>query len=60
MAPIDEAIKDVESQGLEEQFALKEVTEKHGVDRSTRGRRWRGVTGPRDAGHAGRQTLNPQ
>jgi transposase-like protein len=59
-APIDEAIEDLESRGLEEQFALKEVAEKHGVDRSTLGRRWRGVTGPLDAGHAGRQVLNPQ
>ena len=60
MAPIDEAIEDLKSRGLEEQFTLKEVAEKHGVDRSTLGRRWRGVTGPRDAGHASRQALNPQ
>ncbi|KAF1969600.1 hypothetical protein BU23DRAFT_557612, partial [Bimuria novae-zelandiae CBS 107.79] len=53
------AIKDLKSQGLEEQFTLKEVAEKHGVDRSTLGRRWRGVTGPRDARHASRQALNP-
>jgi transposase-like protein len=39
---------------------LKEVAEKHGVDRSTLGRRWRGVAGPRDAGHVSRQALNPQ
>ncbi|KAF1965473.1 hypothetical protein BU23DRAFT_561023, partial [Bimuria novae-zelandiae CBS 107.79] len=26
----------------------------------TLGRRWRGVTGPRDARHASRQALNPQ
>jgi transposase-like protein len=60
MAPIDEAIEDLKLRGLEEQFTLKEVAEKHGVDRSTLGRRWRGVPGPRDAGHAGRQALNPQ
>ncbi|KAF7571203.1 hypothetical protein PtrM4_112050 [Pyrenophora tritici-repentis] len=60
MAPIDEAIEDLKSRGSEEQFTLKEVAEKHGVDRSTLGRRWRGVTGPRDAGHASRQALNPQ
>ncbi|KAF1971129.1 hypothetical protein BU23DRAFT_590765 [Bimuria novae-zelandiae CBS 107.79] len=60
MAPIDKAIKDLKSRGSEEQFTLKEVAEKHGVDRSTLGRRWRGVTGPRDARHASRQALNPQ
>ncbi len=60
IAPINEAIEDLKSRGSEEQFTLKEVAEKHGVDWSTLGRRWRGVTGPRDARHASRQALNPQ
>lgn len=60
MAPIDKAIEDLKSRGSEEQFTLKEVAEKHSVNWSTLGRRWRGVTGPRDAGHASRQALNLQ
>jgi transposase-like protein len=60
MAPIDEAIEDLKLRGPEEQYTLKEVAKKHGVNQSTLGRRWRGVTGPRDAGHASRQALNPQ
>ncbi|KAF1964570.1 hypothetical protein BU23DRAFT_561769, partial [Bimuria novae-zelandiae CBS 107.79] len=57
---INKVIEDLKSRGLEEQFILKEVAKKHGVNRLTLGRRWRGVTGPRDAGHASRQALNPQ
>jgi hypothetical protein len=34
MAPIDEAIADLESQEPEERYTLKEISEKHGVERA--------------------------
>ncbi|KAH6234950.1 hypothetical protein HBI42_020280 [Parastagonospora nodorum] len=60
MAPIDEAIADLESRDPGEKFTLKEVAEKWGVDRSTLGRRWRRVTGPRSDGYAQQQAIDPQ
>jgi hypothetical protein len=44
MAPMDEVVEDLKFRNSEEQLTLGEVAEKHGVDRSTLGRRWRGVT----------------
>ncbi|KAF7574180.1 hypothetical protein PtrM4_058030 [Pyrenophora tritici-repentis] len=60
MAPIDEAIADLESRDPGEKFTLKEVAEKWGVNRSTLGRRWRRVTGPRSDGYAQQQAIGPQ
>jgi hypothetical protein len=60
MAPIDEAIADLESRDPGEKFTLKEVAEKWGIDRSTLGRRWRRVTGPRRHGYAQQQAIDPQ
>jgi hypothetical protein len=60
MAPIDEAIADLESREPGEQYTLREVAEKWGVNRSTLGRRWRRVTGPREVKHAHQQALSPQ
>jgi hypothetical protein len=60
MAPIDEAIADLESREPGERSTLKEISEKHGVDRSTLGRRWRRVTASRDEGYSKQQALRPQ
>jgi hypothetical protein len=60
MAPIDEAIADLESREPGEQYTLKEISEKHGVNRSTLGRRWRRVTASRDEGYSKQQALRPQ
>jgi hypothetical protein len=60
MAPIDDAIEDLKSRDPGEQFTLKEVAEKYGVNRSTLGRRWKGVTVSQEAGYAQQQALNPQ
>jgi hypothetical protein len=60
MAPIDDAIADLESREPGEQYTLKEISEKHGVDRSTLGRRWRRVTASRDEGYFKQQALSPQ
>jgi hypothetical protein len=60
MAPIDEAIADLESREPGERYTLKEVSEKYGVDRSTLGRRWRRVTASRDEGYSKQQALSPQ
>jgi hypothetical protein len=60
MAPIDEALEDMKSRKEGEQFCLKEIADKYGVDRSTLGRRWRGVTRSKEEGYAGQQILSPQ
>ena len=60
MAPIDEAIADLESREPGERYTLKEISEKYGVDRSTLGRRWRRVTASRDEGYSKQQALSPQ
>jgi hypothetical protein len=39
MAPIDEAIADMESREEGERFSLKEIADKYGVERPTLGRR---------------------
>jgi hypothetical protein len=39
---------------------LKEIADKHGVDRSLLGRRWRGVTRSKEEGYAGQQFLSLQ
>ncbi|KNG45820.1 hypothetical protein DDE82_009162 [Stemphylium lycopersici] len=60
MALIDEAIAGLESRDPGEKFALKEVTKKWGVNRSTLGRRWRRVTEPRSDKYAQQQAIGPQ
>jgi hypothetical protein len=60
MAPIDDAIADLESREEDEKFTFKEVADCHGVERSTLSRRWRGLTGSRTEGYEHQQLLNPQ
>jgi hypothetical protein len=60
MAPIDEAIADLELREQGAQFSLKEIADKHGVERSTLGRRWRGVTRSKEEGYTKQQALSPQ
>jgi hypothetical protein len=60
MAPIDEALAEIELQDPGDGFTLKNIAEKHGVDRSTLGQRCKGKTGPRSDGYASQQLLNPQ
>jgi transposase-like protein len=60
MAPIDEAIADLESREPGERYTLKEISEQYGVDRSTLGRWWRRVTASRDKGYSKQQALSPQ
>jgi transcriptional regulator with XRE-family HTH domain len=52
MAPIDEAIEDLKLREEGEQFSLREIADKYGVQRSTLGRRWRGVTRSKEDGYA--------
>jgi transcriptional regulator with XRE-family HTH domain len=51
MAPIDDAIADLELREEDEKFTLKEVADRYGVERSTLSRRWRGLTGSRTEGY---------
>jgi hypothetical protein len=44
MAPIDEALQDLKWREEGEQFTSRQIADKYGVDRSTLGRRWEGVT----------------
>jgi hypothetical protein len=60
MAPIDDAIADLESQEPGEKLVLTEFAKKWGVHRSTLSRRWRRVTVCREAGYAHQQALSPQ
>ena len=60
MAPIDEAIEDLKSRKEGEQFSLREIAKKYSVERSTLGRRWRGVTSSKEEGYAKQQALSPQ
>jgi transcriptional regulator with XRE-family HTH domain len=60
MAPIDEAIEDLKSREEGEQFSLREIADKYGVQRSTLGRRWRGVTRSKEDRYANQQALSPQ
>ncbi|EDU49320.1 hypothetical protein PtrM4_048750 [Pyrenophora tritici-repentis] len=60
MAPIDDAIADLESQEPGEKLVLAEFARKWGVSRATLSRRWRRVTGPRSNGYAQQQAISPQ
>jgi hypothetical protein len=60
MAPIDDATEDLGSRDPGERFTLKEIAEKYQVNRSTLGRRWRGLTASRDVGYLNQQALSQQ
>jgi hypothetical protein len=60
MAPIDEAIEDLKSREPGEKFTLKEIADKHGVNRSTLGRRCRGITGSKEEGYKQQQALSSE
>jgi hypothetical protein len=60
MTPIDNAIEDLKSRDPGEHFMLKEVAEKYQVNRSTLGRRWRGVTASWEDGYLNQQALGQQ
>jgi hypothetical protein len=60
MAPIDKAIEDLKLHEQDEDFSIRGIAKKHGVEYSTLRRRWTGQTGPRAAGHASQQLLSPQ
>jgi hypothetical protein len=52
MAPIDVALQDSKWREEGEQFTSRQIADKYGVDRSTLGRRWEGVTHSRKEGYA--------
>jgi hypothetical protein len=60
MAPIDDAIAAFKSQDLDAQLSLQAISDQYGVERSTLGRRVRGVTRPKQVKAAAQQHLNPQ
>jgi hypothetical protein len=60
MAPIDDAIADFDLREPGDNFTLKTIAERYGVDRSTLGRRCKRLTGSRQDGYAQQQKLNPQ
>jgi hypothetical protein len=60
MAPIDDAIEDLNLRDPGERSKLKEIAEKHLVNRSTLGRRWRGVTASQADGYLNQQALSQQ
>ena len=60
MAPIDDAIADLESQEPGEKLILAEFARKWGVSRATLSRRWRRVTGSKSNGYAQQQAISPQ
>ncbi|KAH4498458.1 hypothetical protein HBH89_129340 [Parastagonospora nodorum] len=60
MAPINDAIADLDSRNPEERYTLKEVAEKWGVNRPTLGRRWMRMTTSRSDKNRQQQALSPQ
>jgi hypothetical protein len=60
MTPIDDAIADLELTEEGADFALTQITDYHGVNRSTLSKRWRGLTGSQSDGYAQQQLLNPK
>jgi hypothetical protein len=59
MAPVDEAIAALESRKPGDKTTLQVFADTFGVDRSTLGRRWRGVTHSKEAKILSQQKLNP-
>jgi hypothetical protein len=60
MAPIDDAIAAFKLQDPDAQLSLQAISDQYGVERSTLGRRVRGVTRPKQVQAAAQQHLNPQ
>jgi hypothetical protein len=60
MAPIDEAIANLESREAGDDLSLRSIAKRYGVSHSTLSRRWNHQTGPRAAGYAAQQLLSPQ
>jgi hypothetical protein len=60
MAPIKEANAAIELHKVGDKPMLTEVADKYGFDRSTLGRRCKGMTRSREAGYASHQKLSPQ
>jgi hypothetical protein len=60
MAPIDEAIADLKSHERDEDFSIRGIAKKHGVEYSTLRRRWTGQTSSKQVGYAQQQKLSPQ
>jgi transposase-like protein len=60
MAPIDNAIADLELPEEGADFTLTQIADRHGVNRSTLSWRWRGLTGSPSDGYTQQQLLNPQ
>jgi hypothetical protein len=60
MVPIDGAIEDLRLHEEGEKFTLQDIADKHCIERSTLGRRWRGVTRSKVEGYAKQQALSPQ
>jgi hypothetical protein len=60
MAPIDDAIAAFKLQDPDAQLSLQAISDQYGVERSTLGRRVRGVTRPKQVKAAAQQHLNPQ
>lgn len=60
MAPIDPVLADLESYDLEVVPCIQTIATKHGVDRSTLSKRWRGVTRSHEEGYAAQQALTPE
>ena len=60
MAPIDDAIEDLKSRDQVESSMYQEVALKYGCSRSNVSRRWRGVTGSKQAHDEAAQAVPPQ
>jgi hypothetical protein len=60
MAPIDDATADFDLRKPGDDFTLRKIAERHGVDCSTLGQRCKRLTGSRKDGYAQQQKLNPQ
>ncbi|ENH98973.1 hypothetical protein COCC4DRAFT_182008, partial [Bipolaris maydis ATCC 48331] len=60
MAPIDDAIADLDSRDPGEKLSITEVARKWGVVRSTLTRRWRQQTSSKREGYNQQQALSPQ
>jgi hypothetical protein len=60
MAPIDTAVADLKLHEQDEDFSIRGIVKKDGVEYSLLRRRWMGQTGPRAARYALQQLLSPQ
>jgi hypothetical protein len=60
MAPINEALADLESREEDEHFAIQAIADHHGMNCSTLHQRWNKLMGPQSKGYAQQQLLNLQ